>query len=353
MKPNSNRRRTWVSAAVLAVMLAIAAVVLLTTSVTETEVDPAVSQSGARPGAQSGSQSGSQSDSQSGAEGGESLQTIALPLGLQPEGITGDGESTFYVGSLADGRVIRGDLDSGETEVLVPGRSGRVAVGMRFEGRDEDRLWVAGGPTGAVTVYDADSGEELGRWVVAGSGFLNDVTVTEDAAYVTDSQVQRLVVVPLGDDGALPGPDGATTLPLTGDVSFDPNDFNANGIVALEDDLLVLVQSSTGTLFIVDPATGATDAIEGTEGDLVGGDGLELGAGRLFVVRGGGGNDVAVVRLRQNGRSARVERIVTQPDFDVPSTATFADGRLWAVNARFDTEPTPTTEYMVVRVDFD
>jgi hypothetical protein len=333
MKPSSSRRRAWVSAAVLAVILAVAAAVLLTTSVTESEVDPAASQSGAR--------------------GGESLQTIPLPLGLQPEGITSDGESTFYVGSLADGRVIRGDLDSGDTEVLVPGVTGRVAVGMRFEDRDEDRLWVAGGPTGAVTVYDADSGDELGRWVVPGSGFLNDVTVTEDAAYVTDSQVQRLVVVPLGDDGALPGPDAATTLPLTGDVSFDPNDFNANGIIALDDDLLVLVQSSTGTLFLVDPATGVTDAIEGTEGDLVSGDGLELGAGRLFVVRGGGGNDVAVVRLRDNGRSARVERLVTQPDFDVPTTATFADGRLWAVNARFDTEPTPTTEYTVVQVDFD
>jgi sugar lactone lactonase YvrE len=333
MKPNSSRRRAWVSAAVLAVILAIAAVVLLTTSVTESEVDTAASQSGAR--------------------GGESLQTIPLPLGLQPEGITSDGESTFYVGSLADGRVIRGDLDSGDTEVLVPGITGRVAVGMRFEDRDEGRLWVAGGPTGAVTVYDADSGDELGRWVVPGSGFLNDVTVTEDAAYVTDSQVQRLVVVPLGDDGALPGPDAATTLPLTGDVSFDPDDFNANGITALDDDLLVLVQSSTGMLFLVDPATGVTDAIEGTEGDLVSGDGLELGAGRLFVVRGGGGNDVAVVRLRQNGRSARVERVVTQPDFDVPTTATFADGRLWAVNARFDTEPTPTTEYTVVQVDVD
>ena len=333
MKPNSSRRRAWVSAAVLAVILAIAAVVLLTTSVTESEVDPAASQSGAR--------------------GGESLQTIPLPLGLQPEGITSDGESTFYVGSLADGRVIRGDLDSGDTEVLVPGVTGRVAVGMRFEDRDAGRLWVAGGPTGAVTVYDADSGDELGRWVVPGSGFLNDVTVTEDAAYVTDSQVQRLVVVPLGDDRALPGPDAATTLPLTGDVSFDPNDFNANGITALDDDLLVLVQSNTGTLFLVDPATGVTDAIEGTEGDLVGGDGLELGADRLFVVRGGGGNDVAVVHLRDSGRSARVERIVTQPDFDVPTTATFADGRLWAVNARFDTEPTPSTEYTVVQVDFD
>lgn len=336
--PSSSRRRAWVSAAVLAVILAVAAAVVLVTSVTGSEVDPAASQP---------------ESALVESSGDAALQTIPLPPGLQPEGITSDRASTFYVGSLADGRVVRGDLKTGATEVLVPGRTGRVAVGMRYDDRDEGRLWVAGGPTGAVTVYDADSGRELGRWVVPGSGFLNDVTVTEDAAYVTDSQVQRLVVVPLGDDGALPGPDVATTLPLTGDVSFDPDDFNANGIIALDDDLLVLVQSSTGLLFLVDPATGVTDAVEGTEGDLVSGDGLERGAGRLFVVRGGGGNDVAVVRLRRNGRSARVERLVTDPSFDVPTTATFADGRLWAVNARFDTEPTPTTEYTVVRVEFD
>jgi hypothetical protein len=228
-------------------------------------------------------------------------------------------------------------------------------VGMQLEERDSGpaRLWVAGGPTGAVTVYDAESGRPLGRWTVPGSAFLNDVTLTEDAAYVTDSQGQRLVVVPLRDDGALPSRDGVRTLPLTGDVEFDPNEFNANGIRTLDEDLLALVQSNTGRLFLVDPASGATDAVEGTEGDLVGGDGLELGVGRLFVVRGGGGDDVAVLRLRQAGRSARVERVHTQAEFDVPTTATFADGRLWAVNAWFDTEPTPTTEYTVVRVDLD
>jgi hypothetical protein len=277
-------------------------------------------------------------------------QTIALPRGLQPEGITSDGDNTFYVGSLADGRVVTGDLRTGDTSVLVPGTDGRVAAGMQYDPR-HDRLWVAGGPTGAVTVYDAASGEELGRWVTPGSVFLNDVALTRDAVYVTDSGRDHLVVVPLGAGGRLPAADAATTLRLTGNMVVDPAAFNANGIRALSQDTLVLVQSNTATLFRVDAATGRTDAVELTEGELAGGDGLELGAGRLFVVRGGGDDTVAVVRLLGDGRSARVEHLVADADFDVPTTATFAAGSLWAVNARFGTEPSPTTAYDVVRVD--
>jgi hypothetical protein len=280
----------------------------------------------------------------------ERRETIALPPGLQPEGITSDGDQTFFVGSLGDGRVVRGDLRSAETEVLVPGRDGRVAVGLQYEAR-HDRLWVAGGPTGAVTVYDGESGEQLGRWLTPGSVFLNDLTVTEDAVFVTDSGMQRLVVVPLGRQGDLPAADGATTLPLTGDFELVPNDFNANGIRALDDDQLVLVQGNTGTLFLVDPGSGVTQAVEFTGGELQGGDGLELVGNRLAVVRGGGDDTVAMVTLSRGNRSAEIDEIITDVDFDVPTTATFADGQLWAVNARFDTEATPTTPYDVVRVN--
>lgn len=289
--------------------------------------------------------------SRAAATGGPFPATIALPDGIQPEGITSGPGTTFYVGSLADGRVYRGDLRTGVGEVLVEGVDGRVAVGMQFDPRRGGRLWVAGGPTGAVTVYDARTGAQLGRWVVPGSGFLNDVAVTPDAVYVTDSAVQRLVVVPLGPGGRVPGDDAATTLPLTGDITFTDG-FNANGIRAVQGgQALVLVQSSTGMLFRVDPDTGAAEAIEVTGGDLVGGDGLEVVGSHLYVVRGGGGDDIAVLRLPPDGTTARFERLLTDSELDVPTTATVAAGRLWTVNARFGTPPTPTTSYQVVQVD--
>jgi hypothetical protein len=43
-------------------------------------------------------------------------------------------------------------------------------------------------------------------------------------------------------------------------------------------------------------------------------------------------------------------RELRSPDVDVPTTATFAAGRLWAVNARFGTAPAPTTEYWITQV---
>jgi hypothetical protein len=277
-------------------------------------------------------------------------QAVALPDGLRPEGVTSDGQSTFYVGSLADGRVVTGSLRTGDTRVLVPGVDGRMAVGTLFDRRN-DRIWVAGGDTGAVTAYDARSGQQLGRWLTPGSVFLNDLTITRDAVYVTDSGTARLVVVPLGPGGKLPSAGGATTMPLSGDMPVDPGTSNANGIRALDEDTLLVVHNGGGGLFLVDPATGDTDQVQVTGGELTGGDGLELGDGHLFVVRGTDDESVTELRLDRNDATARIEQVLRDPAFDVPSTATFAGGRLWVVNARFDTQPTPTTPYSITSVD--
>ena len=60
--------------------------------------------------------------------------TIALPTGFQPEGIAeGDGP-TFFVGSIPTGAVFRGDLRTGEGEVLVPGRPVARRSGSRSTG---------------------------------------------------------------------------------------------------------------------------------------------------------------------------------------------------------------------------
>ena len=271
--------------------------------------------------------------------------TIALPRGLQPEGITSGPGTTFYTGSLADGRIYRGDLRTGRGAVLVRGEAGGMAVGMEYD-RRTGRLWVAGGATGTVTAYDAASGRRLARYPLAGSGFLNDVAITRDGVYVTDSFVQRLAVVPLGRSGELPPESAIFPLPLTGEIRFTDG-FNANGITALRRDRLILVQSNTATLFTVDPASGRTRAVPVRRGEIAGGDGLELKGNRLYVVRGGGGNDVAVLRLRRHGSAATFLGLLTDPTLDVPTTATFRAGRLWAVNARFGVPSPETATYSI------
>jgi hypothetical protein len=55
---------------------------------------------------------------------------IPLPNGIAPEDIALGRGTTFYVGSLADGRVFVGDLRTAEGRVLVPGAPGRTAVGL-------------------------------------------------------------------------------------------------------------------------------------------------------------------------------------------------------------------------------
>ncbi len=282
--------------------------------------------------------------------GGRFPETVALPPGSLPEGITSHG-TTFYAGSRLDGSIVRGDLRTGASEPFVAGSPGGVAVGMLFE-PFRHRLWVAGGGTGDVVVYDARSGAELGRWHTEDSGFLNDVAITRDAVYVTDSTVQRLVVIPLGRHGELPPGDGATTRALTGDISFvtTPNPFNANGIRALSDRSLILVQGNLGKLFRVDARTGETREISVSGGTLSGGDGLVLLGRTLYVVRGFNNDEVVKLRLGFFGNTARIVDTIKDDDLDVPTTGTIAAGRLWVVNARFTTPPTPTTEYWIARL---
>lgn len=272
---------------------------------------------------------------------------IDLPNGWAPEGITAGRGTTVFAGSLVDGAIWKGNVRTGQGRVLVPGVAGNVAVGVEYETR-ANRLWVAGGPTGAVRVYDATSGMLLQTYSFPGAGFLNDLVVTRRGVYVTDSFVQQLAVIPLGRNGRLPAPSAATTLPLGGDISFVAGEFNANGIVA-KSGRLVLVQSNTGQLFRVNPRTGVAKAIDLGGASVSFGDGLELHGKTLYVVRNQL-NQVDVLRLGARLATARLRGTITSPNLDVPTTIAYQAGRLWAVNARFGTPVTPTTEYWITRL---
>jgi sugar lactone lactonase YvrE len=277
---------------------------------------------------------------------------IRLPDGFQPEGIASGRGTSLYVGSIPTGAVWAGDARSGRGAVLVPPHPGRAAIGIKVDRRN--RIFVAGGPTGQGYVYDARTGADLASYQLAPAGaatFVNDVVVTPKAAYFTDSLNQQLYVVPLGRHGRLPGQDAVRTLPLTGDLAFQPG-FNLNGIEAARGGrVLIVVQSNTGLLFTVNPRTGVTNRID-LGGELVtNGDGLLLLGRTLFVVRNVD-NLVAVVQLSGSLSSGRVVAELRDPDFDVPTTIAFTAGRLYAVNARFGTVPDPTTaRYDIVRVN--
>jgi hypothetical protein len=276
---------------------------------------------------------------------------IDLPNGFFPEGVESGQGTSFFVGSLLDGAIWRGDLRTGSGAVLAAGAPGRASAGIAYEA-GRDRIWVAGvGPpligSADVRVYDASSGALLATYQPPGVGLLNDVAVTRTAVYVTDSGFPQLVVIPLAQDGALPPPSAARILPVGGDMLQTPG-FNLNGIVA-EDGVLLVAQSSTGKLFRVDPATGVAAELDLGGVNLGYPDGLELLGHTLYVVRPFQ-NRVTVVSLGARLTGGVVLGDLIDPSFDIPSTATVAAGRLWAVNLRFTTPPEPTTPYWITQL---
>jgi sugar lactone lactonase YvrE len=276
---------------------------------------------------------------------------INLPNGWRPEGIAIGKGATFYVGSLANGAVYRGSLLTGVGDILVPGVEGRAVTGLYVDER-HNYLFAAGAGSGQGFVFNARTGETLATYQLAEGTptFVNDVIVTRKAAYFTDSQQPFIYKVPLGRQGELPAQSEIERIPLSGDYVFVPGAFNANGIEATPDGKwLFIVHSSRGELYRVDPETGAATLVDLGGASLVNGDGLRRQGRTLYVVQNQL-NQIAVVRLNRDWDGGSVARLITDPNFDVPTTVGVFGPWLYAVNARFTTPPTPDTTYTVVRV---
>ena len=84
---------------------------------------------------------------------------IALPGGWQPEGIAANG-SQLFVGWIPTGAVYSVSSRTGRGRVLVRGRNGRAAIGLKVAG---NRLWVAGGGTGRAFIYSVSSGQPVNQ----------------------------------------------------------------------------------------------------------------------------------------------------------------------------------------------
>lgn len=265
------------------------------------------------------------------APAGTSAQrTIPLPDEFRPEGIASGAGSKFYVGSIPQGSVYRGSYRTGEGEVLVPPHEGRNHIGLKVDTR-HDRLFVAGGMSKGIYVYDADSGADVASFALPDAGFVNDVVLTRRAAYFTDSQVQQLYRVSLGKDGSIGEP---TRLPITGDFQYTTG-FNANGIEALPGGrTLIVVKTNTGQLFTVDAKSGASREIE-LNMPVDFGDGLLLHGRTLFVVQNQL-NRVALVKLGRHLEKGWVVGYLSNDKLDIPTTIAPFKHFLYAVNARFD-----------------
>ena len=288
------------------------------------------------------------------ASAGSFPNVISLPNGFRPEGIVSGYGTDFFAGSLANGAIYKGNFRTGSGDVLVPGMDGSTAVGLAFDERT-GYLFVSGGPTGSASVYDTRTGAQVGHFqmTVPGTGFINDVVVTQTAAYFTDSFNARLFKLPLEPTGELPGPSAYEELSLNGDWDQVAG-FNANGIDATPNgDKLIVVNSTVGALYTIDPFIEGT-TLEAKLIDLGGasvsnGDGILLDGKTIYVLRNFL-NKIDVFKLAPDLSSGTFIKSISDSDFDIPATLTEFGSRLYAVNARFTTPPTPDTEYDVVQV---
>lgn len=280
-------------------------------------------------------------------------EVIPLPGGIAPEGIASGSGTEFFAGSRETGAIYKGDLRTGEgdfindpSEFATP----REALGMKHDPRS-DLLWVSGGSTGQVFVYDSDTGETVAETSLATTTdtFVNDVVVTRETAYLTDSFQPVIYAVPLDQRGQPNGP--AETIPLSGDFVFVPGTFNGNGIDATPNgDTLILVGSATGSLYTVDPTTGVATTIDLGGASVPNGDGILLDGKTLYVVQNFA-NQIGVVELAPDLSSGVLGEPIVSTDFRIPTTVAEFGDSLYAVNARFDVPVGPAVAYEVVQVD--
>lgn len=214
--------------------------------------------------------------------------------GSYPEGFAIGKGHTAYNGSPL-GSIYKVDLRSGQGEILVPVQdpdpfTACVILGMRVDPRT-NYLYVAGCFNGNAFVYDADNGALIMEYQLAPpfTGVANDLTITEDAVYFTDSFRPVLYRLPLSENGGLPLDPGAATeilLPDEFELDFE-NDFccGGNGIVSTPDGkTLIIGHSNLARLYRFDTATGDVDQIA-VDGPLSGFlDGIAMQGDTLYIM---------------------------------------------------------------------
>lgn len=276
----------------------------------------------------------------------EAVRTIALPPELNyPEGIGYDPAGYIYTAGAADGAVIRTDLKSLRSTVIIKANSLLPAgntlfpamLGMKVDGAK--RLWLTGGRTGRIFVVDTASGKLLKDMKVPGQGsLLNDAVVTANAVFVTDTLRPVLWRIPVnGRDIGEP----EAWLDFTGTPLRYGEGPNLNGIARnAAGTALVVIQMNKGLLFKIDLATRAVTPIDIGSEVLTGGDGLEMDADRLYLVRQPEA-EVVTLQLSPDWRSGKVTSRFKHAALLWPATAAKVGNELLIVNSQFNRRNSP------------
>lgn len=276
-----------------------------------------------------------------------------------PEGLTVDSAlNTAYTTSANTGVVTAIDLTTGETRVVadplemaetVITTPKSISLGLKADG--QGRLWVAGGRSGTMHLVDIASGRRLAHFTAPLDtiGMMNDVVVTPDAAFFTDTLRPYLWRVPL---------DASADAVLEPWLAFEDTALeygeepNLNGIAATPDGRhLIVVQMKAGKLFRIDTATRQVTQIDVGDEVIDGGDGLVLDGRRLYLVRQWAG-EVVALDLSEDLSSATVAKRIQPAELAWPATAALHDGHLIVANSQLNKRGSgdPTLPFSLVSI---
>lgn len=200
---------------------------------------------------------------------------------LEGIGLAGDGD-TFYVSGVNDGgNIYRGEVGEEALELWYDG-TGTTGRGIDVD--DEGRVFVAGGPTGTVRIFDAAGLLVSSVATNTAGSFLNDLWVAEDGSvYVSDSSLPIIWRIT----------EGPTGWQITRWLDVSPvityttatTDFDLGGIVTTKDgDHLLTSQGTTGQLWRVDLTTREIVEVDLGGESIVNADGIVLKGRKLWVV---------------------------------------------------------------------
>jgi Cu-Zn family superoxide dismutase len=261
--------------------------------------------------------------------------TLAPDPAGNPEGIAVDPRTKqFFVSITADGAIYSGNLGTDTVSPFIAGAPGGVAVGLKVW---RGKLYVAGGPTGTIKVYDLTTKALVASFDTGTGGFLNDLVVTgRGDVFVTDSFRPTLWHVTRAQ--VMAGSGTPQALDVSASIPFEAGAFNLNGIVAKSRHTLIVVQTNSGKLWRV-KLSKKLDAIrkidEITGVSLPGGDGMILDRGRLVVVQGGPVAQLHFVKLKHDARRAKDAGTQTSDALHGSSTVARAGKLYLVVNADF------------------
>jgi sugar lactone lactonase YvrE len=261
-----------------------------------------------------------------------------------PEGITVAADGTLYVSSIGGGAIFRGHVDEPHLDEWVPaGDAGRTqAAGIHVDRRGRVFVAAAVGADGVLDVYDRQGRLLARREPPVQPAALNDLVLTRDAVYVTDSvrQVVYRAVLRGREIGEL-----EEWLDLNPHSPAPPDDRFLNGIVAGAGRRVLLVADlMTEVLFRVHVATRAVEIVD-LGGAEWGGDGMLLEGRDLYAViwddqpDGSFTQQVRAARLAPDLRSGTVVARVDHPSFLDPTTLARDRDRLLVVNSQLLHQP--------------